>query len=472
MAAGMAQLSARMRRGEPVSRRETAQMVLTLSVPSILEQAVATAMEYIDSAMVGRMGAGATASIGVVSSTIWLCGGLMMGLATGFAVQIAQYLGARREDEARGVLRQAMLANLAAGVLLAAACWAIRGSLPRWLGAQQAICADAAAYFGIYALSIPAVLARNLYSAVLRCSGDSRTPSLLNALLCPLDVFFNYLLIYPTRTVRLGGAAVTMPGAGLGVAGASLGTAAATILVAAAMLACVLLRRGPLQLAQGGSWRFTRPCLRNLRRVGLPVAAERSALCTAQILLVKIVAGLGTTAVAAHSLAINAEALCYLSGYGIQAAALALVGQAVGAGRPDMARRFALLCTAAGMGLMACSGALLYIFAPQLMSIFTRDAQVIALGAAVLRIEAFAEPLFGASIVASGAMQGAGDSRAPFVIDLISMWGVRISLAFVLVGALGLVGVWAAMCIELCFRGAVFLARLFRGRWLRAGALA
>ena len=176
-------------------------------------------------------------------------------------------------------------------------------------------------------------------------------------------------------------------------------------------------------------------------------------------------------AIAANSLGVSAEGLCYMAGYGIQDASIALIGQAVGAHRRDMAKRFAWLCTAMGIGIMALSGAGLWLFAPALMGIFTADAAVIALGAQVLRIEAFAEPMFGASIVASGAMQGAGDSTGCFVLNLFSMWGVRLTLAFLLAPRLGLVGVWAAMCIELCIRGTLFLIRLARGKWLDKGAL-
>lgn len=471
MAAGMAHLSARMRRGEAISRRETLQMMAALSLPAILEQVVSTAMQYIDTAMVGQLGAGATAAIGVVSSTTWLFGGLMGGLATGFAVQIAQYLGAQRETDARDVFRQAIRINILAGALLGLLGLGISGFLPVWLGAEAAIRPDATAYFAVYALNVPFQLAQMLYSAILRCSGDARTPSIANALLCPLDVCFNALLIYPARTVSLGGLTLRLPGAGLGVLGAALGTAAATAIISILLFLCVALRPGPLALAMGGRWRFTPACLRNLRKVALPVAAERVALSSAQVFLTRIVAPLGTVAIAANSLAVNTEALCYLSGYGIQAAALALVGQAVGAARPDIASRFARWCTLAGSVLMGISGILMYLFAPWLMGLFTPDAAVIALGAQVLRVECFAEPLFGASIVASGAMQGAGDSRAPFLLSLLSMWGVRITLALVLVGPLGLMGVWVAMCLELCFRGIVFLVRLLRGKWLRVGAL-
>ena len=467
MKLSLEQLSARMRQGETIPLRDTAGVVLMLSIPSILEQIVVTAMEYIDAAMVGHIGAEATAAIGIVSSSTWLLHGILVGLYNAFSIQIAQYLGADRQQDARGVLRQAMLFNLAAGLAAAAFGIGISGHLPGWLGADVSLRANASAYFAIWSAALPFTMAMGMYTSMLRASGDALTPGLISVLVCVLDVVFNFFLINPTRT--LGG--ITVWGAGLGVPGAALGTALATVVGGLLALCILLFREGPLCIRKPGSWKITRACIRNLGKVGVPLAAERAALSSAQVLQVRIVSQLGTVAIAANSLGVSAEGLCYMAGYGIQGAAIALIGQAVGAHRKDMAKRFAWLCTLMGMGIMTLTGAGLFAFAPALMSIFTADAAVIALGARVLRIEAFAEPMFGASIVASGAMQGAGDSTACFVLNLVSMWGIRLTLAFLLAPRFGLVGVWGAMCFELCVRGLLFLIRLARGKWLEKGAL-
>ena len=467
MKLSLEQLSARMRQGETIPLRDTAGVVLMLSIPSILEQIVVTAMEYIDAAMVGHIGAEATAAIGIVSSSTWLLHGILVGLYNAFSIQIAQYLGADRQQDARGVLRQAMLFNLAAGLAAAAFGIGISGHLPGWLGADVSLQANASAYFAIWSAALPFTMAMGMYTSMLRASGDALTPGLISVLVCVLDVVFNFFLINPTRTLW----GITVWGAGLGVPGAALGTALATVVGGLLALCILLFREGPLCIRKPGSWKITRACIRNLGKVGVPLAAERAALSSAQVLQVRIVSQLGTVAIAANSLGVSAEGLCYMAGYGIQGAAIALIGQAVGAHRKDMAKRFAWLCTLMGMGIMTLTGAGLFAFAPALMSIFTADAAVIALGARVLRIEAFAEPMFGASIVASGAMQGAGDSTACFVLSLVSMWGIRLTLAFLLAPRFGLVGVWGAMCFELCVRGLLFLIRLARGKWLEKGAL-
>ena len=467
MKLSLEQLSARMRQGETIPLRDTAGVVLMLSIPSILEQIVVTAMEYIDAAMVGHIGAEATAAIGIVSSSTWLLHGILVGLYNAFSIQIAQYLGADRQQDARGVLRQAMLFNLAAGLAAAAFGIGISGHLPGWLGADVSLQANASAYFAIWSAALPFTMAMGMYTSILRASGDALTPGLISVLVCVLDAIFNFFLINPTRTLW----GITVWGAGLGVPGAALGTALATVVGGLLALCILLFREGPLCIHKPGSWKITRACIRNLGKVGVPLAAERAALSSAQVLQVRIVSQLGTVAIAANSLGVSAEGLCYMAGYGIQGAAIALIGQAVGAHRKDMAKRFAWLCTLMGMGIMTLTGAGLFAFAPALMSIFTADAAVIALGARVLRIEAFAEPMFGASIVASGAMQGAGDSTACFVLNLVSMWGIRLTLAFLLAPRLGLMGVWGAMCCELSIRGLLFLIRLARGKWLEKGAL-
>ena len=442
------------------------QAVIRLSIPAVLSQISATAMQYIDATMVGSLGANASAAIGLVSSSTWLLSGLCAAAATGFSVQVAHRIGAGQDDRARGVVRQAVVFSVWFGLLLAAAGAAVSRPLPVWLGGAADICADAAAYFLIYALALPALLVQQMFGAILQCSGDMRTPSLLNVLMCLLDVVFNAIFIFPG--LQLG--PVRLPGAGMGVAGAALGTALAQAVVALLMLWAVLAR-SPRLRHLGGSWRPDGECLHTAARIAVPAAVERVTLSAAQIAATRIVSPLGTVAVAANSLAVTAESFCYMPGYGISAAATTLVGQSLGAGEKRRAKRFAWLSTALGMAVMGGTAVVMFLLAPAIFTMLTPDAAVRSLGVQVLRIEAFAEPLFAASIVAAGALRGAGDTLAPSLMNLVSMWGVRITLAAWLAPRWGLHGVWAAMCFELCVRGVLFLVRLLRGRWLEKKAV-
>lgn len=458
---GQNQLLKDLRDGKKLSFGMQLLLIIQLSIPGILAQISEIIMEYIDASMVGSLGADASASIGLIASTTWLMGGIGNAVGTGFSVQIAQYVGAGNEKKARDIFRQGIVAVLMMGAAIGAVGVLIHAGLPVWLGGEPAIADKASDYFLIFSLTMPVMTLLNLASGALQCSGNMTAPSILLAMTCILDVVFNFFTIFPTR--ELGG--VTVPGAGLGVAGAALGTTLAemtALVIGAVYIQC---RSRILRHHAGEKLRMQSHDVSVAARIAAPIAFESSVLCAAQITCTAIVAPLGTLAIAANSLAVTAESLCYMPGYGIGSAATTLIGQSIGAGRKDMVRRLGWLTTLFGAALMAGSGALMFAFAPQMIGILTPDAQVRALGASVLRIEAFAEPMFGASIVAGGVFRGAGDTLVPSCMSLFSMWAVRIPLAAFLAPRIGLRGVWIAMCTELCFRGIIFLIRLAGHRW-------
>lgn len=457
----------RVRDGRPMNRCERLDLIVRLSIPSILAQLSVIVMLYIDASMVGSLGADASASIGLVSTTTWLFGGLCSAAAVGFSVQAAHRIGAGDYAGARSVLRQGFVATLFFGATVAAVGCAISGPLPVWLGGNDSITADASRYFRIFALSLPLLQLNYLSGGMLRCSGNMRVPSMLSVIMCVLDVVFNALLIFPTRTCMVAGLSFTLPGADLGVAGAALGTAAAETVTALAMTAYLWFRSPELALyRERGRFRPTVRCLREALRTGLPVGGERVIMCGAQILTTVIVAPLGSAAIAANAFAITAESLCYMPGYGIGEAATTLVGQCKGAGRPDLMRRFARMTVWLGMGVIAFMGWVMYVAAPAMMGVMSPDPEIRELGTTVLRIAAFSEPMYAASIVAYGAFVGTGDTVVPSCMNFLSIWVVRLPLAAWLTPRYGLQGVWIAMCIELCFRGTIFLVRLLRDRWL------
>lgn len=454
-------LLANLRTGDRLTLRQQIAMTLQLSVPAILAQLSSIAMQYIDASMVGRLGKEASASIGLVASSTWLFNGLCHALVVGFSVIVAQRIGAGETRDARNLMKQALLSGLAFGLLLAGIGAALSGPLPHWLRADTALCPDASAYFLIFALSLPFVQVNRLSAGLLQSSGNMRAPSALLVLMCVLDVIFNTLLIFPTRQIG----PVTLPGAGMGVAGAALGTALAETVVAGVMCLC-LLRSPVLGLRRDEPLRIVPAQLLRAVKLGIPVAIERIVMSSAQVVTTGIIAPLGTVSIAANSFAVTAEALCYMPGYGVQSAAVTLIGQSVGARRKDLVSRLGWVTVLLGMGIMLITAAVMYALAPWIIGLLTPDGQVVALGTEILRIVVFAEPLFGASIVTAGVFQGAGSSLLSSVLNFTSMWGVRITLTLAMVPHWGLRGAWIAMCIELCFRGALFLFFLWRRRWL------
>lgn len=457
------QLLSLIREGGKLDALAQIKLTALLSFPSMMAQLVHIMMQYIDAAMVGSLGAQASASIGLVSTTIWLFGSLCSAASVGFYVQVAHKIGAGDFVGARQVLRESFLSCILFSFLLCGIGVGISNHLPHWLGGGDDICGDASTYFMYFSLCLPFSMLNSLCSGMLRCSGNIHTPSILNVLMCLLDVLFNWLLIFPTCTLF----GITFPGADLGVTGAVLGTALAYIICSLLMCYSTVVRSKELSLRQDCGTFI--PQLRTLREglhIAAPIAVEHIVLCGAQIVSTVIVAPLGTIAIAANSFGITVEALCYMPGYGMSDAATTLVGQSLGAGRRFLARSFGRITLGMGIAFMTLMAVVMYTASPALLSIMTPDVAVQQLTVEILRIEAFAEPMFAASIVCYGIFVGARDTLIPCTMNLTCIWLLRIIPAALLASHMGLQGVWIAMAVELTFRGIIFLIRFRGDSWL------
>lgn len=436
------------REGRAMTRGEQLRLIAKMSVPSIMAQISSVLMFFIDAAMVGHIGARASASIGLVETSTWLLGGLASAASLGFSVQVAHAIGANDMERARRVLRQSIVCALIYSSCLALIGAAIHSHLPYWLGGSEEIAGDASLYFLIVSLAGPLFQMAGLAGSMLKCSGNMKIPSMLNIMMCVLDVIFNYIFIYVC---------------GLGVPGAALGTSLAYLTTAVAMMYFLLFRDRHLSLVgTKGSFRPTADCVRSAFKIGAPIGLQHVLMGGAQIVSTAIVAPLGIMAIAANTFAITVESICYMPGYGIAEAATTLVGQGIGAGQKLLTRSLARFSVGIGMAVMAVMGILMWVFAPEMMSLLTPVEDIRMLGSYSLRIEAFAEPFFAAAIVCNGVFVGAGDTLKPAIMNLTSMWVVRLTLAALLAPSYGLTGVWIAMAVELTFRGTIFLIRLFR----------
>ena len=448
-----------------MTRGEKLRLIVSLSIPSILAQISATVMFFIDASMVGHLGARASASIGLVETTGWLMGGLASAANMGFSVQVAHAVGANDFKRAQRVLRQSLVCCALWSLMMTLTALAISVPLPYWLGGTEEIAHDATLYFAIFSGCGIFFQMEGLAGSMLKCSGDMKIPSMLNIAMCVMDVAFNYVFIYVFN---------------MGVAGAAIGTGLAMMITAVLMMYFLLCRSEMLGILRKTkipghdsvplTWDKFKPqgdVVSNAFKIGAPMGLQHMLMGSAQVVSTLIVAPLGTVAIAAHSLGITVESLCYMPGFGIAEAATTLVGQSFGAGKRILTRQFSRMSVALGMLVMTLMGLLMYVFASELMALMTPVDEIIALGTTCLRIEAFAEPMFAAAIVCNGVFVGAGDTLKPAIMSLLSMWGVRLTLAAVLAVTYGLPGVWTAMAIELSFRGLIFLGRLFQGGWMR-----
>ena len=442
------------RSGRTMARSEKLNLIVGLSIPSMLAQISTVLMFFIDASMVGHLGAEASASIGLIESTTWLVGSLLSAAATGFSVQVAHFIGANDFVKARQVFRHALICGLAFSVFLSLIGVGIHSHLPYWLGGGADIASASSGYFLIYSLVLPFVYLYHTSEMMLKSAGNMHTPSVMAVLVCICDVIFNYIFIYICK---------------LGVVGAAMGTALAYICISLPNLYLSACKNRMLNLRQDHvRFHWVKEYVQRACKISIPIAIQNILMSGAQIVSTMIVAPLGNIAIAAHSFAITAESLCYMPGYGIGDAATTLVGQTHGAGRIDLCRNFAYMTVGLGMLVMALMGVIMYVFAPEMIGVLSPVEAIRQLGTICLRIEAFAEPFFAASIVTYCVCVGAGDTFKPAAINLGTMWLVRLTLAYALSKSYGLEGVWIAMATELTFRGVLFLIRLFRGSWMKS----
>lgn len=442
------------RSGRTMARSEKLNLIVGLSIPSMLAQISTVLMFFIDASMVGHLGAEASASIGLIESTTWLVGSLLSAAATGFSVQVAHFIGANDFVKARQVFRHALICGLAFSVFLSLIGVGIHSHLPYWLGGGADIASASSGYFLIYSLVLPFVYLYHTSEMMLKSAGNMHTPSVMAILVCICDVIFNYIFIYICK---------------FGVVGAAMGTALAYICISLPNLYLLACKNRMLNLRQDHvRFHWVKEYVQRACKISIPIAIQNILMSGAQIVSTMIVAPLGNIAIAAHSFAITAESLCYMPGYGIGDAATTLVGQTHGAGRIDLCRNFAYMTVGLGMLVMALMGVIMYVFAPEMIGVLSPVEAIRQLGTTCLRIEAFAEPFFAASIVTYCVCVGAGDTFKPAAINLGTMWLVRLTLAYALSKSYGLEGVWIAMATELTFRGVLFLIRLFRGSWMKS----
>ncbi len=446
------ELLALIREKKDMSFKQQLRLAILLSLPAILAQFTSMMMQYIDASMVGRLGPNPVASIGLVASTTWLIIGFAMGFSSGFSVQIAQLLGANKAKTAREVMRQGLSTMFIFTLILALIAGILSPHIPTWLGATEEIYKDSYLYLLIYSIFLPLSATGWCVAAMIQASGDMKMPSIMYITMCILDVIFNYIFIYMLN---------------LGVTGAALGTGVANSIVFIWALIYLLYFCKDLNIrGEKGSFKPHILYLNKAFKISSPIWLQNVVMRGAHIISTIIIAPLGPIAIAANAIAIIVESFCYMPGFGVQDSATTLIGQSLGAGQKALALRFAKITLVSGILLMSTTGFIMYMLAPQLMGLLTNETEVIRLGAEVLRIEAFAEPLFAISIAGYGICLGAGDTLIPSILNFSSIWLIRIGLASILTPKLGLKGFWIAMCIEINIRGILLYLRIRSKKWL------
>lgn len=440
-------------------------VILSLAWPTMLEQMMQTAVQYIDTAMVGSLGTEATAAVGATTTINWLISGTISALGIGFLSFIARAWGANDKAAAKRAVSQAVLATIAAGIFFTILTVGLSSRIPVWMQVETGIQSLAARYFFILYLPMLPRAATIIFGTVLRAAGDTKSPMKIGVAVNIINVILNFLLIYPSREADLLGVSVTLPGAGLGVIGAAIASAAA--FTVGGICITIIMWRHPLVSPAGESFRPDMEILRPCLRVAFPNMLQRFATSFGYVAFASMINSLGEVATAAHTIANTVESAFYIPGYGMQTAAATLAGNAYGARDEKRMKDLAAMFIPIEIILMIFSGGALFVLAEPLVGLFSASEEVIWLGTTVLRMVALSEPFYGFSIIVEGMMQGVGKTKEPFVYNVIGMWGIRIVGTFLCTQfwGMGLVSAWTCMILHNLLLFVLFLICYIQGKW-------
>ncbi|MBE5866784.1 MAG: MATE family efflux transporter [Lachnospiraceae bacterium] len=427
--------------------------LVTLSIPTILEEMLATLLQYVDTAMVGQLGQNATAAVSVTTTITWLVGSICSALGIATLSMISKAVGSGDRERIRRISSQVLMLAVGCGVLVGGLSMLLSPYIPIWMGAEEEIQKDASVYFFI--ISVPMVFraCNSILGASIRATKDTKTPMYINLSANLLNVALNYLMIYAL---------------GWGVTGAAVASAVSYTLSGCCMF--IAYRRNQLLHWEWKSFKVDGAILADCAKLSIPVLATNVTSCLGYVVFASLVTGMGTTIFAAHSIAVTAETIFYIPGYGLRTATSALIGISLGEGNRRKFENTSFISVLLTMAMMVLSGGVLYLTAYPLMCVFTNSEEVARIGAEMLKLVAFSEPFFGLMVVMEGIYYGLGRTKYTFWVTTLSMWGVRILFTWICVELWnqGLTEVWYCMIADNVCKAVLLALPMLSGRRRRA----
>jgi putative MATE family efflux protein len=426
----------------PVSRRELWKEIWKLAWPIAGSNFLLRGAVIVDTAMVGRLGAAALAGLGIAQIPIFLAMAVERGLGVGGQVLIAYHTGAKEPERRLKVARAVVALSLLIAISVAVLLWFVTPTLCRWMGASDAMLAHALSFLKVYYIVFVFSGLFFVFTAIFQGAGDSKTPLYVTVGVNAVHVLMSYLFIFGSHGCPK-----------MGVAGAALSLGASEFL-GTIVLATIATRRGLWSPGiKGLSWGATKA----VYRIGGPTVLERLFVNGMQGFYTRMLTGFGTAAFAAHRIGIDMEAFAFLPAMGFGQAATTAVGQRLGAGDPDGARRAGWVTAQISVMFMGILGLSYYFFAEQWMRLFTSDPEVIAYGIRFCTIAAFIQIPLAFAIVIAGALRGAGETRWVMAMPIVGGWLVRLPLSYLLgyVMGFGVMGVWWTMFVDWTIRGSL-----------------
>lgn len=434
----------------------TKKVIFDLAWPVVAEQSLATVTHIVDMMMVGRLGAAAVSAIGLTMQPVFFSMALVSALSVGTTALVSRFIGSNNQKKAASVLQQSVLISIVFSSLFAVFFYFAAPELLLLMGAEEKVIQLGTSYLRILTPGFIFMILAFIVTAALRGAGETKIPMQVNIVINILNVLGNYVLIFG----KFG-----FPE--LGVNGAALATTLSRSFGGIVLLYITLSSYSVIKLKTKNFFSLDFELIKRILRVGVPTAMEESVRRLAQMLFVRVIASLGTTAFAAHQIAINAESISYMPGFGIAVAATTIVGQNLGAKNPEGAEKGSFEAWKLGAVIMGFMALVFLVFPEQLIKLYTEDPEIIRRGALNLRIIAFSQIPMGTHFIFAGSLRGAGDTKAVFYSTALSTWIFRLLLGYILVHTfnLGLAGGWIAMVIDWSVRGSYVFFRFKRGKW-------
>ncbi|MGC8970705.1 MAG: MATE family efflux transporter [bacterium] len=441
---------------ESLDKRHIRSKVVSLSLPALLNMFLISFVGIADMIMVGRLGPSAISAVGMVNQPNFLVISVFMALTVGTTVLVARFVGAGDIWAARSVAKQSLVVSIFFGIGIAMCLYIFAPYIERGMGAEPDVFVLGVTYMRVIAVGMPFNVISMTMGAILRGSGDMKTPLLSDTVANLTNIVGNYILIFG----KLGAPA-------LGVAGAGIATSISRFVSMSVLFYVLYNSKTTVNLSLRDNYRLDGSIIKRVLNIGIPSAVEQFVLRLGQLAFVRIIAELGTVPFATHQIAMNIQSLSFMPGQAFSMAATTLMGQLLGAKKSEIAEESARQTRLIGMMVAGVTAFIIFFFGRYLVMLYTDNKTIIEQAKICLRIIAAIQPAQSTQFILAGALRGAGDTRFPLYSTMIGIWGMRVALSylFVLVFNWGLTGAWLAIAFDQVMRAIVIYSRFNSGKW-------
>jgi putative MATE family efflux protein len=438
--------------------KEIRRDILKLAWPSILEQMLIMLVGMVTTILVGRIGNAAIVAVGMVNMIIFFIQAVFAALSTGATVLVARLTGEEDMAKAKDATRQSLILSVGLSVTITLLCYIFALPILRlFLGRAEAdVFQLSVLFYKVTLISLPFLIINIVVGGAFRGAGDTKTPMYISLIINVINVILGYFLIF--------GGGILKP---LGVVGAGMAISISRAIGTVMILWILYAGNTVIGLSIKDGFSLNMDLIRRIFRVGLPASLEQVVMQGGFLAMQVLVVSMGTVASAVYQIGNSVNSLAFMPIFGFSLAATTLVGQNLGRGDPDKAEECSLQTLYISIILISIIGLILFVFARQLASLYSKDLEVIDLGSKIIRIYALGEPLLAVMSVISAILRGAGDIKYIMYTSIVGIWTFRVALSYVLHTYFhtGVVGVWVAVIIDFTIRAALYWFRFKKGKW-------